>query len=157
MLSGVDGCGSEAVTAANEVVGEGLPADVDINGSTALSLSIFAFGKDLDGDDFNGRPLTPAKTPEIHGVNGEATVVNGDASIVNGDASIVDGDASVVDGEATLVDEEATGVAGEVNGDNGVANGVDGNSPDASLINFAVYIPGLSESSGGPSLIHREP
>jgi hypothetical protein len=150
MLSGVDGCGSEAVTAANEVVGEGLPADVDINGSTALSLSIFAFGKDLDGDDFNGRPLTPAKTPEIHGVNGEATVVNGDASIVNGDASIVDGDASVVDGEAT-------GVAGEVNGDNGVANGVDGNSPDASLINFAVCIPGLSESSGGPSLIHREP
>jgi hypothetical protein len=143
MLSGVDGCGSEAVTAANEVVGEGLPADVDINGSTALSLSIFAFGKDLDGDDFNGRPLTPAKTPEIHGVNGEATVVNGDASIVDGDASVVDG--------------EATGVAGEVNGDNGVANGVDGNSPDASLINFAVCIPGLSESSGGPSLIHREP
>lgn len=143
MLSGVDGCGSEAVTAANEVVGEGLPADVDINGSTALSLSIFAFGKDLGGDDFDGRPLTPAKTPEIHGVNGEATVVNGDAS--------------VVDGEATLVDEEATGVAGEVNGDNGVANGVDGNSPDASLINFAVYIPGLSESSGGPSLIHRDP
>jgi hypothetical protein len=30
MLSGVDGCGSEAVTVANEVVGEGLPADVRV-------------------------------------------------------------------------------------------------------------------------------
>jgi hypothetical protein len=136
MLSGVDGCGSEAVTAANEVVGKGVPADVGISGSTAPSLSIFAFGKDLGGDDFDGRPRTPAKTPEVHGVNGEATVVNGDASVV-------DGDASVVDDEATVI--------------NGGVNGVDGNPPDASLFNFPVYIPGLSESSGGPSLIHREP
>jgi hypothetical protein len=150
MLSGVDGCGSEAVAAANEVVGKGVPADVGISGSTAPSLSIFAFGKDLGGDDFDGRPRTPAKTPEVHGVNGEATVVDGDASVVDGDASVVDGDASVVDGEATLVDDEATVI-------NGGVNGVDGNPPDASLFNFPVYIPGLSESSDGPSLIHREP
>jgi hypothetical protein len=89
-------------------LGEGVPADVNMNGSTALSLSIFDFGKDLGGDDFDDRPITPAMTPEVPGVNGEA-------------------------------------------------NGVDGESPSDSPFNFPVYIPGLSESSGGPSLIHREP
>jgi hypothetical protein len=90
-------------------------ADVNMNGSTALSLSIFDFGKDLGGDDFDDRPITPAMTPEVPGVNGEAN-----------------------------------GVDGEV-------PGVDGESPSDSQFNFPVYIPSLSESSGGPSLIHREP
>lgn len=137
MLSGADGGGGEALTAANEGVGEGVPADVDINNkSTALNLSIFAFGKDLGGDELDDRSLTPAKAPEVHGVDGEA---NGVHEKVNG------------------LDGEVNGLDGEVNALDGVANGVNGNSPDASLFNFPVYIQGLSESSGGPSLIHREP
>ena len=115
MSFGADGGGSEAVRTTNEGVKESVSADVDASKSTALILSIFAFGKDLGSDDIDDRPLTPAKTPEVHGVDGQAN-----------------------------------GVHREV-------NGVNGNRPDPSLFNFPVYIPGLSESSGGPSLLHREP
>ena len=136
MLSGADRGGGEAVTVANEGMGEGVPADVDMNNSTALNLSIFAFGKDLGGDELDDRSLTPAKTPEVHGDDGEA---NGVHEKVND------------------LDGEVNGLDGEVNALDGVANGVNGNSPYASLFNFPVYIQGLSESSGGPSLTHREP